>query len=230
VVAKKHSVKEKRTVVLLSSLAFLSIIVLWASYSRSALVAALISLGIIALIIFGKKIRPNWWAGLAALLIIFGGLLYVQKDSHFIQQVVLHNNPSGGSVRDSNEEHATSLEIGTERMLAQPLGAGVGSTGSASLFSDEPIIIENQYLFIAHESGWLGLLLFAYIFIAILWRSWQKKADWLALAVFSSGIGLACIGLLLPVWVDDTVGIIWWGLAGIALATKGNYAKRKQTK
>jgi hypothetical protein len=27
------------------------------------------------------------------------------------------------------------------------------------------------------------------------------------------------IGLLLPVWADDTVAIIWWGLAGLALAS-----------
>jgi hypothetical protein len=36
--------------------------------------------------------------------------------------------------------------------------------------------------------------------------------------VFASGIGLAVIGVLLPVFVDETVAIIWWGLAAVGLA------------
>jgi hypothetical protein len=52
-------------------------------------------------------------------------------------------------------------------------------------------------------------------------RLWQRRTDWLALGLFSSGIGLALIGLLLPVWVDDTVSIVWWGLAAVAIAKKG---------
>jgi hypothetical protein len=97
------------------------------------------------------------------------------------------------------------------------------------LHGDAPIIIENQYLFIAHEVGWLGLALFIVFFGMILWRLWQGRQDWLSLGVFASGIGMALIGLLLPVWADDTVGIIWWGLAAIALAKGVNY-DRKQTK
>jgi hypothetical protein len=50
-------------------------------------------------------------------------------------------------------------------------------------------------------------------------RLWRKRSDWLALGVFAGGISLAIIGLLLPVWVDDTVSIIWWGMAAIALAS-----------
>ena len=104
-------------------------------------------------------------------------------------------------------------------MIAQPLGAGVGSTGSASLYTDTPRIIENQYLFVAHETGWLGLLVFVAIFIAVLLRLWRERHDWISLGVFASGIGLALIGALQPVWVDDTVSIIWWGLAGLAIAS-----------
>jgi hypothetical protein len=79
------------------------------------------------------------------------------------------------------------------------------------------VIIENQYLFIAHEAGWLGLLLFMAIFGLVMVRLWHVRADWLVLGIFASGIGLALIGLLLPVWVDDTVAIIWWALAATAI-------------
>jgi hypothetical protein len=47
----------------------------------------------------------------------------------------------------------------------------------------------------------------------------------------ASGIGLALIGLLLPVWVDDTVSIVWWGLAAIATGggwQKGNWKLGKE--
>jgi hypothetical protein len=106
-------------------------------------------------------------------------------------------------------------------MRRQPIGGGVGSTGSASLMTDSPLFIENQYLFIAHETGWFGLGLFIALMSLLLVRLWRYRRDWLALGVLTSGIGLSCIGLLLPVWVDDTVSIIWWGLAAIALASGG---------
>ncbi len=229
-VAQKQTLKDKQSIMWIAVLGFSSLAVLWASYSRSALVAMLVSLTIVMILAFSRKFKPFIWVGLVAIFIISVGLLFAQKDSHFVQHVVLHNNPVGGSVRDSNEEHASSLQTGTERMLAQPLGAGIGSTGSASLFGSESLIIENQYLFIAHESGWPGLLLFMLIFIMILWRLFRQRSDWLSLGLLASGVGLALIGFLLPVWADDTVSLVWWGLAGVALASGGKYADRKQTK
>jgi hypothetical protein len=103
------------------------------------------------------------------------------------------------------------------------MGAGIGSTGSASLLGTEPVIIENQYLMIAHEVGWLGVVLFAVLYGYMVGRLWQQRRDWLALGIWASGVGLAAIGLLLPVWADDTVSIVWWGLAAISLWNKHNY-------
>ncbi|MCA9338887.1 O-antigen ligase family protein [Candidatus Saccharibacteria bacterium] len=229
-VTQKQKSKDRKIIIFLALFGFSSIIVLWASYSRSALVATLLSFVIILVFTFAQKIKPQIWLGILALSIVFTGVLYTQKNSDFVQHVILHNNPTGGSARDSNEEHASSLQIGIERMLNQPFGAGIGSTGSASLFGNEPIIIENQYLFVAHESGWIGMLLFLFIFLSILWRLFKQKADWLALGLFASGVSLAAVGFLLPVWADDTVSIIWWGLAGVAMASGGAHAKRKQAK
>jgi hypothetical protein len=77
--------------------------------------------------------------------------------------------------------------------------------------------------------GWLGLILFVFIFITVLIRLWKKRADWLCLGLLASGIGLAFIGLLQPVWVDDAVSLVWWGLVAIALAGEDMY-ERKKTK
>ena len=109
--------------------------------------------------------------------------------------------------------------------MTQPLGDGVGSSGSASLLGEgTPQIIENQYLMIAHETGWLGVVIFVVIFVVILRRLWRQRANPWALGVFASGIGLAFIGLLLPVWTDDTVSMVWWGLAATIIG--GEHGKR----
>lgn len=206
---------------LLAILNVFAIIAIWFSFSRSALGAAIIAVGVIMLVSCGRKL-PIWtWiaAGLAGFGIIVAILL--NWNSTFVQNVILHTNPEGGSATQSNEEHLESLIEGSLLMASQPLGAGVGSTGSASLLGDESgLIIENQYLYIAHEVGWAGLALFLVIFGIILWRLWLRRRDPLALAVLASGLGCAAIGVLLPVWADDTVALIWWGLAAIALSRK----------
>ncbi len=195
-----------------------SLVALWASFSRSAVLGLVVAAGILLLVTFGRKLTKGIWISLAVVGLVLAGSLVVFKDSYFVSNVILHENPSEGNDVNSNDGHADSLADGTARMIQQPLGGGVGSTGSASLLTDTPVIIENQYLFIAHETGWLGLLLFIAIAYLLLSKLWRGRQDWFVLAVFASGIGLALIGLIQPVWVDETVALIWWGLAGVALA------------
>ena len=210
-----------------------SVVALWISYSRSALIAVAVGLVVVFAATYGRKLSKNAWIGMAVAICILMGGFVAARDSVLVSNVILHENPDGGSVVSSNDQHAESITIGIERMISQPFGAGVGSTGSASLYGSNPIIIENQYLFIAHEVGWLGLVLFISLFILVLRRLWRLRSDWLALGVFASGVGLGIIGLLQPVWVDDTVSIVWWGLAAIAI-TGGDYgratAKQKTTR
>lgn len=204
------------------------VVALWASYSRSALVAAIAGVALVIVIIYARKISFKIWGTVGVIaLVLISGAVYMTRDTYFVQHVIFHEDPEGLSERSSNEEHVESLQIGTERMLAQPLGAGVGSTGSASTYTEEPLIIENQYLFIAHEAGWPGIIIFLAIFGGILWRLWRAPRDWLTIGVFASGVGLAAIGLLQPVWVDDTVSLVWWGLAGVILAANLKYPLKK---
>ena len=111
-----------------------------------------------------------------------------------------------------------SLRDGIVRAAQQPFGAGVGSTGSASLLGDSGVIIENQYLFVAHEAGWLGLAIYLAVLVTVLRRLWRRRDDWLALGVFLSGIGLSIVGLFLPVFADDVVALVWWGLSALIIA------------
>jgi hypothetical protein len=196
------------------------IVALWASYSRSALIGATVAIAIVVIAVLYKKLSRKIIIIGSAAVIVAGGILIATANTSFVSNVLLHENPMEGNNVNSNQGHASSVEDGLRRLIVQPFGAGIGSTGSASLYSDMPLIIENQYLFIAHETGWLGLAFFVMIYIGILTRLWNRRTDWLAIGVFASGTGLAIIGLLLPVWVDDTVSIIWWGLAGLVLGSR----------
>jgi hypothetical protein len=211
----------------ISVIALGSAVALWASYSRSALIAAVVAIATVVIAMVGKRISRKIWIILGVIVVVAIGALVVGRDTNFVSNVLLHENASTGASVNSNEGHAESLKDGLVRLVHQPLGGGIGSTGSASLYGLQPLIVENQFLFIAHEVGWLGLILFIAITFLVLRGLWRKRTDGLALGVFASGVGMVLIGLLLPVWVDDTVAIIWWGLAAIALAPKGESDGRK---
>lgn len=183
------------------------------------MVAALLAVGIILAVVYGRRISRKIWLVIGVTGLVLIGSLVVFRDTQFVSQVIMHEDPHEGGATNSNDGHADSLIDGTQRMLRQPLGAGIGSTGSASILTDSPLIIENHYLFVAHENGWAGLALFIVITFTVLTQLWRKRRQqWLAFGVFASGVGLAVACLFLPVWTDDTVSIIWWGLAAIALA------------
>lgn len=197
-----------------------SIVAIWASYSRSAGLALVVAVAALVLVMFSRRINKGVWIALGIVGVAILGSLIAFKDTTFVSQVILHEDPAEGGKVNSNDGHVESLVDSSKRIVTQPLGAGVGSTGSASLLGNSPLIIENQYLFVAHEAGWLGLILFVVIYYLVLKQLWRKRRHWFELGVFASGLGLALIGLLLPVWVDETVAFIWWGLAAIALGVK----------
>lgn len=215
-ICKKPKIVRRRafivTVLLLGGM-----VALWASYSRSALLAAVVAgVVLLSVTVLPKLSRRAWIVSAVIIFAIIGGLAATSKTS-VVSNVLLHENPAGGSTVSSNDGHLSSLQDGLLMIAGEPLGSGVGSTGSASLTTDAPMVIENQYLFVAHEVGWLGLMLFLMIFIGVMSRLWQLRTNWLALGAFASGLGLAIIGLLLPVWADDTVAIVWWGLAAVII-------------
>lgn len=193
--------------------------VLYASQSRSAILATAIALAVIAVLLLPARLRKLAVAAVLGLALLAGGIYYLIKDTPFVQIVIEHKDPNDPVGNDSNVGHANSLADGTRRVIEQPFGAGIGSTGSASLSGDKPLIIENQYLFVAHESGWLGFILFVALQGNVLYALYRNAADWRAVVLFAGGLGFVVIGLLLPVFTDDTIAYLWWGLAGAFIAT-----------
>lgn len=214
----KNKIKKTKTSIIITTVLLVGgLVALWSSYSRSALIAAVLSVAIVLAITVFRKLSTKMWITIGLSVVILTAGISMIMGNQFISNVLLHENPSGGSNISSNEGHIKSLQDGVNQLIKQPLGAGIGSTGSASLYSNSQEIIENQYLFTAHEAGWLGLIGFVVIFGLTMYQLWKSRSNWLNLGVFASGVGLALIGMLLPVWVDDTIAIIWWGLAAIAM-------------
>src|SRR5690606_20182242 len=125
----------------------------WLSYSRSALGAAVVIMAIVVGATVGRKLSRNVWITLTVIVFAVAGGLVMARETSFVSNVILHENPDGGSAISSNDAHVSSLEMGLQRTFDQPFGAGVGSTGSASLLGEKTVIIENHYLFVAHEVG-----------------------------------------------------------------------------
>lgn len=227
VALQKQKLRTMSVKIVIGVLAMCGAVGLWLSHSRSSWLAALAGLGVVAFLVGTRQFSKKMWVGIGIVAVLMLGGLLLARDTPFVQNVILHDNPTTGGAVTSNDDHLTSLQEGSKRLLDQPLGAGVGSAGSASLHGDNGIIIENQYLFIAHETGWIGLTLYFGVFGLLLWRLFTKRRQWLALGVLASGIAIAGIGILLPVWADDTVSIIWWGIAAIAIGGRDGKRARK---
>lgn len=229
---KWGKLRSKWAQVALVALGAASIVALVISYSRSAWLGMAVAALLVVVVCCRKWLTPKRIGLLGAgAVIVMGVGLFAARDTYFMHNVILHDNPTTGAETTSNDGHAASLKDGFEESVSKPLGAGVGSTGSASLYTNNPLIVENQFLFTAHEVGWPGVAMFTGILLIVLLRLWRKRKNWLPLGLFASGIGLLVIGMLLPVWVDDTVSIVWWGLAAAVLAVtaKGNDDGRPAT-
>ena len=234
VAARRSQVSQYRSMqILVGAAAVASLVVLYASQSRSAWLAALLVAILIYAVSVSRKVAA--YSAIAAVCcgLVLTSSLYIHRNNATVSHLFFHSNPDGGSPEKSDEGHWASLQHGTQAAMGAPAGEGIGSTGSASLLSDKPVIIENQYLFMLHESGWLGLALQLVLFGMVLITLWRGRRGWLQLGLSVAGLGLALIGLLLPVWADDTVSLYWWGLAGLALGssaiikTHGNPTKPK---
>lgn len=75
--------------------------------------------------------------------------------------------------------------------------------------------------------GVIGLVLWVLIFVTVMYRLWQRRQDWLATALFASGVGLSAIGFWLHVWSDDPLSLTWWALTGIVLGYYASVSGKK---
>ena len=192
------------------------------SYSRSAWVGLAISLGLL-----------SWWTtkhkrqtsqlviAIGLLIFVAGGTAYFAHYNKTLQDTLFHTSSSSTSKLSSNAQRIQAIKNGFHDVVHQPLGRGVGTAGPASARNTgHPVrIAENYYLQLGQEVGVIGIFLFAAINILLARELWAYRHDVLAKILLASLVGISFINLVSHAWTDDTLSLIWWGLAGIMLGS-----------
>ena len=202
----KNKTKEfKRLGIILAS-----IIALYFTYSRSAALGLVVSVALMSLNVFSKK--QILFVCVAAALLAAGTLLTINQ-SQTLQRIVFHDENNSEQV-DSNERRLIEFSEAIEEISDQPLGYGLGSSGPASFYGEEPSVPDNYYLQIAIEIGVLGLTLFISIVVLLLLNLRQHDS-----VLFASGVALSVIAFFNHLWADDLIAYTWWGLVAFSIAS-----------
>jgi hypothetical protein len=186
------------------------------SYSRSAWLGLLVAAIIATLALVPSRLRIGAFAvvgaGLAGAAIALPQLL---ARSTNLQYYLLHSSLTWHGARGSDYEHLTSLEAGIAGTMAQPLGHGLGTAGPAVFHSGTGRIIENNFLQIAYETGWAGLLLFILLLLSVARDLLRHARQYdLAIATLAALAGVSVTSLVLPAWTDSTTALTVWIAAG----------------
>ncbi len=220
---------------LLSGLLLLHGLILFLTFSRSAWLAMVFSLGALLLLTQGKLITKHLKKFapviVVGLVLIIGGL-FILRDQYIVQNVLLHSDENTTAQQDSNDLHLRLIQSGLSGIVNDPQGHGPGSAGIVSIQNSQGVFLtENYYLQIGYEVGLPGLLCFlAIIFYAtnrLIHTFREKNSPILPAVLLSSMAGYVVMAMLTHLWTNEAVACQWWMLAGILL---GLGTKSKQRK
>lgn len=198
----------------------ISLVVLFYSYSRSAWLGLALAMGLLIYwsLHSRKRKQSALLAGIIIILIVGGGILAL-RDNRLVQNTAFHTDVTSGSLESSNESRVEALQSAAKDVLDEPFGRGPGTAGPASFRNYHPRIAENYFLQVGQEVGWLGIGIFVAINFLVARMLWRQKQEVLAQLLLASLAGLTIVNLLSHAWADDTLALLWWGLAGVALST-----------
>lgn len=193
-----------------------AVINLYFTYSRSAWAGLVLSLLIVGLVFGRRYLKPTVIAGCAVVAVLGLAAVWTLRDNDYVQNVLFHSDETSVSEQSSNEQRGQALASSFEEIVLQPEGGGVGSAGPASFRNQpaEPRIAENYFIQTGQEMGWLGLAGLLGVIITVgLWL-FRHIREPLALTLGASLVGITFINVVSHAWADDTLSLIWWGLAG----------------
>lgn len=206
--------KQKR---LLGFVLFFCALILFYSYSRSAWIglgASLIYLAWLGL--NGQRLKLVAAASALVIAIAVAGAVLAKSQS--LQDTLFHTSASSKSAQSSNAQRVTAEKAAIKDVYHHPFGQGPGTAGPASFRNNnQPKIAENYYLQIAQEVGIIGLIFWLAITALVASSLYKLRAQPLAQILLASLIGISLVNLVSHAWTDDTLSLLWWGLAGIAL-------------
>lgn len=191
-----------------------------ASASRSAWLGLLVALLAYAAIVYRHKLSLKTVSlAVASVAIVVLGLIYGATQNTTLQRFVFKSSPGDPSlVEGSTENHLSAKIDGVGRVFGELQGCGPGCSGPASYYGPEPRISENYVLQIAEETGIIGVGLFIAIIVLVVRRLFAaNRMQILSRVLIAVLAGYAVIGMLLHVWTDDPLSVIWWVLVGAVI-------------
>ena len=208
---------------LLSGLLLLHILILFLTFSRSTLLAAILAV-LSLLVLQNLRLIKNHsraiTAGLVVFLLIFSAVIYIGRDQYVVQNLFFHADEST-VLADPNEIRVDVVQRGIDGVVDEPLGNGPGSAGLVSTrLKSGGLLTENYFLQIAYEVGIFGFLVFIALLYLIINNLWRQRDKPLAAALLASFAGLVVANMLFHTWANEAVAISWFLLAGTALKDK----------
>jgi putative inorganic carbon (HCO3(-)) transporter len=160
--------------------------------------------------VFLARKRSLYWSLLVAVM-AFVGLATVSSNNYHIQRI---QSVFKASEDKSYQTRARNRQMIFPWILAHPIGGGLGSTGVwgqrftpgsfLAMFAPDSGLIR-----VAVELGWIGLLVFLYLYYKILTRgvrlSFQMKDP--MLKAIAMGILAAVAPLLIVEWGQEVIGV-----------------------
>jgi hypothetical protein len=196
-------------------------VVVWHTFSRSAVIGLAVAFLIIALM----RVTRHWRLPLALaatiLLAIVTSLLTTDAGTYQnLQYYLFHQTARSTGIAASTTEHSQAYQQGLRVAAAHLLGTGLGTAGPASLHSSHPFIPEDYYLQLSIETGVAGLLAFTAFEVVVGIELWRRgTTEPAAGAAVAALAGIAVINLVLHGWADSSTALVFWSLTGAALGT-----------
>lgn len=213
-------IKASRFRVLHAVLTLASICVLFFTYSRSAWFGLMVSVVVLVCLLAKTRGTRVMVVGFAVgVLVAMAGSATILRTNSTFQNIIFHTDDLSVSSQSSNEVRANALVNGIQDTINNPLGSGPGSAGPASFRNNnQPKIAENYYIQLAQEVGVIGLVLYLLITLILVRGLWLRRQQLLPAVLLATLAGITCINMLSHAWADDTLSLLWWGLAGIAIS------------
>lgn len=198
----------------------ISVVVILFTYSRSAWLGAVFAIGVLSYWALHNHPARRWvLSGALLSFVLLIGAVAVFRNNDLVQNTLFHTDETSRSAESSNAARASALESGAVSLLHEPFGRGPGTAGPASFRNKKPArIAENYFIQIGQELGLIGLTLLIAIYLVVARRLWLQGESLLPRVLLASLVGITLINMLSHAWTDDTLSLIWWGLAGIALS------------
>ncbi len=152
---------------------------------------------------------------------VFASLSYAPLSS-----LVFHAKPEDALKKSSTIDHVRYPILGVKSMIEKPLGQGLGAVGPASYFSGTVVPIENNFIQIGVEVGFLGLLLFIACWCLLAKELYLVKSNWLLAAM----AGLSLMAMLLHTLTDTATIWVFLLACGAALGVYPNNIENAERK